>query len=139
MPRPRPFLARFTIAVLAGSALALLAPLLVVVVEFFSLPLLLPDGTPDDGYTRIVFMTLMAWPVLYLVVAVFHAVLFYLLSRLGLLRWPVAMAVSAAWPCALFPAMGGGVLATAVLSASFAAGAWVACRIAAPPKIAAAA
>ena len=131
MRSPRSFLARFTQAVLAGSAVALLAPLLVVVVEFFSLPLLLPDGTPDDGYTRTIALTLMAWPVLYLVVAVFHAVLFGLLARLGQLRWPLAVGISAAWPCAVFPAMGGGVLATAVLSASFAAGAWVACRIAA--------
>lgn len=128
------FLARFTQAVLTGSAVALLAPLLLVLVEFASLPLLLPDGTPDDGYAHTITSTLMAWPVLYLVVAVFHAGLFGLLARLGQLRWPVAMGVSAAWPCAVFPAMGGGMLATVVLSASFAAGAWVVCRIAAAPK-----
>lgn len=129
---PRPFLARFTVAVLAPTAIALLVPLAVVVVEFFSLPLLLPDGTPDDGYTHIVATTLMAWPVLYALVAILHAVLFGALARLGLLRWPVAMGISAAWPWAAFPAMGGGMLATAVLSASFAAGAWVACRIVGP-------
>ena len=75
---------------------------------------------------------LLALCALYLVVAVFHAGLFGLLARLGQLRWPVAMGVSAAWPLAVFPAMGGGMLATVVLSASFAAGAWVVCRIAAP-------
>lgn len=132
MPRPRPFLARFTAAVLAGSAVALLAPLLVVVVEFFSLPLLLPDGTPDDGYTRTIFMTLMAWPVLYIVVVMLHAALFYLLARLRLLRWPVAAGLPAALVGAGLLTLGTGALASTAVAASFAAGGLVVWRVAVP-------
>lgn len=132
MPRPSPFLARFTSAVLAGSAVALVAPLLVVLVEFFSLPLLLPDGTPDDGYTHAISTTLMAWPVLYLVVAMFHALLFYLLARLGLLRWPVAAGLPAALAGAGVLALGAGALASVVMAASFAAGGLVVWRVAVP-------
>lgn len=128
----RPFLARFTQAVLAGSAVALLVPLLAVVIEFASLPLLLPDGTPDDGYTRTISTTLMAWPVLYLAVAILHAALFYLLARLGLLRWPVATGLPASLVGAGLLALGAGVLASTAVAASFAAGGLVVWRIAVP-------
>ncbi len=130
--RPRPFLARFTQAVLAGSAVALLVPLLAVVIEFASLPLLLPDGTPHDAYTHTITTTLMAWPVLYLVVAVAHAVLFYLLARLRLLRWPVATGLPAALVGAGLLALGTGALAATAVAASFAAGGLVVWRVAVP-------
>lgn len=112
--------------------MALVAPLLVVLVEFFSLPLLLPDGTTDDGYTRTITTALMAWPALYLVVAVFHAVLFYLLAQLGLLRWPVATGLPAALAGAGLLALGAGALASMVIASSFAAGGLVVWRIAVP-------
>lgn len=130
--RPRSFLTRFTQAVLAGSAVALLVPLLAVLIEFATLPLLLPDGTPDDGYTHTITTTLMAWPVLYLVVAAAHAVLFYLLARLRLLRWPVATGLPAALVGAGLLALGTGALASTAVAASFAAGGLVVWRIALP-------
>ncbi|MES2612201.1 MAG: hypothetical protein V4679_18255 [Pseudomonadota bacterium] len=123
---------RFALALLAGTAAALLVPLLVVVRELLSSPRLLADGAPDDGHTHMLVLLLMAWPVLYAAVAMVHAAIFFLLFRLGLLRWPVAAGLSAALSGGLSLAAGAGVMAALVLATSFAAGTLLAVKMAVP-------
>lgn len=123
---------RFALAILAGTAAALLVPLLVVVYEWQSLPRPLEDGSPDDGYAHMLVLLLMAWPVLYAAVAAVLAAIFYLLLKLGLLCWPVAAGLSAALAGGFALATGAGGMAALVLATAFAAGALLAVRIAMP-------
>ena len=116
---------RYALAALAGSAVSRCIPLLLSLKGLFSAPLRLPDGSTDDGYTHLLLMMMVTWPVMCLALSVFNALLLWTMICFGFFNKTTVVSVAIVLAYTIFFALGFNFLAMFVMAASFATGALV--------------
>jgi hypothetical protein len=117
-----PSLLTCIIAALAGSAVWLSVPLLLAFKGIFSDPLRLHDDSPDDGFTHLVLLMLVAWPFVYLALATFNTLFFITLSRLEYFKKVSLIGIATGFALAALLMLGLDAIATMVIATSFMAG-----------------
>ena len=113
---------RCALAALAGSAVSLCIPLLLSLKGLFSAPRQLPNGSTDDGYTHLLLVMMVTWPVMWMALSVFNTLLLWMMIRCGFFNKTTVVSVAIVLACTIFFADGFNLLAMLVMAASFAAG-----------------
>lgn len=116
---------RCALAALAGSAVSLCIPLLLSLKVLFSAPRRLPDGSTDDGYTHLLLVMMVTWPVMCLALSAFNTLLLWAMIRFGFFNKTTVVSIAIVLACTIFFALGFDFLAMLVMAASFATGALV--------------
>ena len=102
--------------------MSLCIPLLLSLKGLFSAPLRLPDGSTDDGYTHLLLVMIVTWPVMCLALSVFNALLLWTMIRFGFFNKTTVVSIAIVLACTIFFALGFNFLAMLVMAASFATG-----------------